>query len=95
MGWCDDIKSKDYNKEIHFPFKYQAEKLYRKNNIYDILIVIKYNNYPTKKGRGSAIFLHLTNNKYKPTKGCVAILKKDFIKIIPFITKNTKICIKH
>ena len=35
MGWCDDIKSKKYNKEISFPFKYSAEKLYRNDNIYD------------------------------------------------------------
>ena len=44
MGWCDDYKSKDYNKEISFPFKYSAEKFYRKDKIYDILIDIKYNN---------------------------------------------------
>ena len=59
MGWCNDIKSKKYNKEINFPFKYKAEKLYRKDKIYDIFINIKYNTRPTLKGRGSAIFLHL------------------------------------
>ena len=91
MGWCDDIKSKKYNKEIHFPFKYRAEKIYRKDNIYDIFINIKYNQSPTKKGKGSAIFLHLANKNYKPTKGCVAILKKSFLKILPMINKNTKI----
>ena len=93
MGWCDDSQSKKYNKEIKFPFKYTAEKLYRKNKIYDILINIKYNSNPIKKKRGSAIFLHLTNKKYKPTKGCVGIVKKDFLKIIPFINKKTKISI--
>ena len=53
----------------------------------------KYNHYPIIKGRGSAIFLHLTNRKYKPTKGCVAIAKKDFLKILPLINRNTKISI--
>jgi len=91
MGWCDDSKSKKYNQEIYFPFKYRAEKLYRKDKIYDIFINIKYNHSPIVKGRGSAIFLHLTDNKYKPTKGCAAILKKDFLKILPLISKNTKI----
>jgi L,D-peptidoglycan transpeptidase YkuD (ErfK/YbiS/YcfS/YnhG family) len=95
MGWCDDIKSKYYNKEVRFPFKYSAEKLYIKKKFYDILINIKYNSYSTKKNKGSAIFLHLTNKKYKPTKGCVAIQKKDLIKILPFITKKTKINIKY
>jgi len=93
MGWCNDLKSKKYNREIHFPFKYKAEKLYRKDSIYDIFINIKYNYSPVIKGRGSAIFLHLTNIKYKPTAGCIAIIKKDFIKILPLINKNTKILI--
>lgn len=94
MGWCDDIKSKHYNKEIRFPFKYHAEKLYKKKKIYDIFINIKYNSSPTLKGRGSAIFLHLTNIKYEPTAGCVTILKKDFLKILPLINNSTKISIK-
>ena len=93
MGWCDDSKSKQYNQEIYFPFKYGAEKLYRKDKTYDIFINIKYNNSPIIKGKGSAIFLHTTNKRYKPTKGCVAILKKDFLKIIPLINRNTKISI--
>jgi len=94
MGWCDDIKSKKYNKEISFPFKHKAEKIYRNDNLYDIFINIKYNQSPVTKGKGSAIFLHLTNNNYKPTRGCVAIQKKDFFKILPIIEKNTKIWIK-
>ena len=94
MGWCDDIKSKKYNREISFPFKYRAEKFYKTEKNYDALINIKYNYTRVKKNKGSAIFLHLTNKKYSPTKGCVAIHKKDFIKILPLIKKNTKIFIK-
>ncbi len=93
-GWCDDIKSKKYNRQISFPFKYRAEKLYREDRIYDIFINIKYNFLPTKKNKGSAIFLHLCSKKYKPTKGCVAIEKKNFLKILPLINSNTKIFIK-
>jgi len=94
MGWCNDSKSKKYNQEISFPFKYRAEKLYRKDKIYDIFINIKYNQLPIVKGKGSAIFLHLSNKKYKPTSGCVAIQKKDFLKILPLINNKTKISIK-
>ena len=93
MGWCDDSKSKKYNKEINFPFKYRAEKLYRKNKSYDLFIEIKYNCSPTIKKKGSAIFLHLANKSYSPTKGCVAISKKDFLKILPLINRKTKITI--
>ena len=94
MGWCDDIKSKKYNREIYFPFKFSAEKLYISKKNYDIFINIKYNYTPVIKGKGSAIFLHLTNQKYKATKGCIAINKKDFMKILPLISKSTKILIK-
>ena len=94
MGWCDDIRSKKYNQEISFPFKFGAEKLYRKDNIYDIFINIKYNHFPILKGKGSAIFLHLTNKKYIPTSGCIAIQKRDFIKILPLINRKTKIRIR-
>ena len=93
MGWCDDSRSKKYNKEIRFPFKYRAEKLFRRDNIYDLFINIKYNFSTVIKGKGSAIFLHITNNKYKSTKGCIAISKLDFLKILPSINNKTKISI--
>ena len=93
MGWCNDSKSKKYNKEINFPFRYGAEKLYRKDKIYDLFINIKYNSNPAIKEKGSAIFLHLTDHKYKPTKGCIAISKIDFLKILPLIKDKTKISI--
>ena len=49
MGWCDDPRSKDYNKLIRFPFKYRAEKLFIKENIYDILLVLDFNMNPVVK----------------------------------------------
>jgi len=94
MGWCDDPKNKEYNKEIHFPFNYSAEKFYKKSKIYDILINIKYNHSPVRKNKGSAIFLHLKNKNYEPTKGCIAISKRDFLKLIPLIKRNTQIIIE-
>ena len=94
MGWCDDSNSKRYNRQIYFPYKYTAEKLFRKDKLYDIFINVKYNYLPTIRYKGSAIFLHICNKKYKPTKGCVAIQKKDFLKILPLIRSNTKIIIK-
>ena len=93
MGWCNDSNSKKYNREINFPFKYGAEALYRKDKIYDLFINIKYNYRPVIKKKGSAIFLHITDKKYRPTIGCVAITKKDFFKILPLINRKTKILI--
>ena len=93
MGWCDDPGSKKYNRLIKFPFSEKAEKLFLKKKSYDLLLVISYNRRPIVPHKGSAIFLHIANKKFSPTKGCVAIKKKDFLKILPMIRKKTKIII--
>ena len=93
MGWCDDSSSLNYNKLIQFPFKKGAEKLFLKKSIYDLILVINFNSNPIIKNRGSAIFLHIADKKFNPTKGCIAIKKKEFIKILPLITKKTKLII--
>ena len=66
------------------------EKLYRRDYKYDLLIPIKYNFNKPKKGIGSCIFIHLTKN-YKPTRGCIALKKKDFFIMLKLIDKKTKI----
>ena len=76
MGWCDDIKSKKYNKLISFPFKYSAEKLWRKDNIYDVAIVLNYNLNPVKKNKGSAIFLHIAKKTIFLQEGASLSTKK-------------------
>jgi len=68
MGWCDDPKSSLYNKEIKLPFNYTHEKLYRKDNLYDLILVLNYNTNPVKKNRGSAIFFILQKNHIKKQK---------------------------
>jgi L,D-peptidoglycan transpeptidase YkuD (ErfK/YbiS/YcfS/YnhG family) len=93
MGWCDDPKSKWYNKQITFPFTKSAERLYLKSNIYDIIIVLDYNCKPIIKNKGSAIFIHLSKSDYKPTKGCIALSKKDMCTLLNSIDKNNKITI--
>ena len=67
MGWCDDPKSKQYNKLVKLPFKYKFEKLHRKENIYDIILVLNYNMNPVIRNRGSAIFIHIAKNNYEKT----------------------------
>ena len=91
IGWCDDPRSKFYNQEIKLPSKFSHEKFYRKDEIYDLIIVLDYNTKPTIKNKGSAIFIHITKNKYTKTLGCIALRKKHLIKILAQIDKNTKI----
>ena len=90
MGWCDDPQDKDYNKEIKITSNLGNEKLFKKNNAYDYFIVINYNTKKPVPYKGSAIFIHLTNN-YRGTDGCIALKKKDFLILIKLINRKTKI----
>tara|TARA_B110000971_G_scaffold202071_1_gene221453 strand:+ start:940 stop:1428 length:489 start_codon:yes stop_codon:yes gene_type:complete len=89
MAWCDDPNDKNYNKEIKTRSKKLKEYLYRKDHKYDYVFSINYNEEKIPN-KGSAIFLHLTDN-YNPTAGCIALKKKDFEILIKLIDKNTKI----
>ena len=91
MGWCDDYRSNKYNMLINYPFNYSSEKLFRKDNIYDIVIVTDYNTNPVFKKKGSAIFLHIAKKNYSPTKGCIAISKKDMRLLLKKTKKRTKL----
>jgi L,D-peptidoglycan transpeptidase YkuD (ErfK/YbiS/YcfS/YnhG family) len=91
MGWCDDPNSNFYNRKIKLPNKFSYEKFYRKDNLYDIIAVLNYNTNPIIKNKGSAIFIHIANNNYKPTAGCIGIKKNNLIKLLSIIKKNTKI----
>jgi L,D-peptidoglycan transpeptidase YkuD (ErfK/YbiS/YcfS/YnhG family) len=91
MGWCDDPKSKKYNQLIYLPTKYSHEKLYRRDNIYDLILVLNYNIKPIIKNKGSAIFIHIARKNYKKTAGCIALEKNNLIKLVLKIQKHTKI----
>ena len=91
MGWCDDPLSKDYNKLIKIPSKYSYEKLYKKDNVYDIILVLNYNMNPIVRGKGSAIFIHVAKKNYKKTEGCMALRKIHLLKIIKLLESNTKV----
>jgi L,D-peptidoglycan transpeptidase YkuD (ErfK/YbiS/YcfS/YnhG family) len=90
-AWCDDYKSKFYNKEIKFPSKYNYENLYRKDHIYDLIVVINYNTNPVIKKRGSAIFIHVAKKKFSPTQGCIALKKNNLLFLLSKILKETRL----
>ena len=90
-GWCDDIRSTYYNKFIKFPFSYNAEFLYREDDIYNIICIINYNTNPIIKNKGSAIFLHVANIDYSGTAGCLALKQNDLIELLQNIDLDTKI----
>ena len=90
MGWCNDPLNEKYNSLIKINGKIRHEKLYRRDNKYDILLVIDYNLRKPIPFKGSAIFIHLTKN-FKSTAGCIALNKKDFLILLKLVNKKTRI----
>ena len=77
MGWCNDPRSIFYNKQIKLPNKANHEKLYRSDNLYNIIVVLSYNINTIVKNKGSAIFIHVAKNNYQPTHGCIGLKKNQ------------------
>jgi L,D-peptidoglycan transpeptidase YkuD (ErfK/YbiS/YcfS/YnhG family) len=76
-GWCDDPADPNYNRPVKLPYPASAERMWRDDGIYDIVVVLGHNDDPPVPGMGSAIFLHLCRAGYPPTQGCVAIARPD------------------
>ena len=74
MAWCDDSNHRKYNEEIKTLDRNLKENFYRKDHNYDYIISISHNEKKIPY-KGSAVFIHLTDN-YNPTSGCVALKKK-------------------
>lgn len=90
-GWCDDSESPDYNTHVKLPYHYSHEKLWRADHVYDLIVPIGYNDDLIITGRGSAIFMHLAHDNYKPTEGCVALERRDFMTILAQLSTQTTI----
>lgn len=92
-GWCDDTNCKEYNSYIKLPFSGSHENLWRDDNVYDVIVVIGYNDNPVIKQKGSAIFLHVARDGYPPTAGCIAFSKNDLLEILGKVSAKTTITI--
>lgn len=88
-GWCDDPEDENYNKQVVIPYKARAENLFRDDNIYDVIVILGFNDDPVVKYKGSAIFFHIARDGYLPTRGCVAVSKSDMIDLLKKCNKNT------
>lgn len=90
-GWCDDINYTEYNTLIKIPFSGSYEELWREDHLYDLVIVVGYNDEPVEKNKGSAIFMHIAREGYKPTAGCIGFKKEDLLDILPCLSSKTSI----
>lgn len=76
-GWCDTPSDPNYNKLVKHPYPVSAEHLWLDSHVYDIIVIIGFNDDPVVPGAGSAVFLHLARDGYPHTAGCVALTDHD------------------
>ncbi len=96
-GWCDDPEDMAYNRPVMLPYHARAERLWREDDLYDVIIVLGQNDHPVEKGRGSAIFVHVAREndddpdegRFEATRGCIALKKQDLLEILPTLSPDT------
>lgn len=76
-GWCDAPEDPAYNRPVRLPYAASAERMWRDDHLYDLVLILGHNDDPPVPGLGSAIFLHLAKPDYAPTHGCVAVARED------------------
>lgn len=93
-GWSDDATLPEYNTLVRLPYHGSHEKLWREDRVYDLIVVVGYNDNPPVPGKGSAIFMHVAREGYTPTAGCVALAKEDFLEIFKDVDLSTELIIQ-
>lgn len=92
-GWCDDVLDRNYNRPVKHPYPASAENLWREDHLYDVVVVLGYNDRPRVKGRGSAIFMHVAHPEKKPTAGCVALSPRDLGLVLRHLNRSSVVIV--
>jgi len=81
-GWCDAPSDRNYNRLVKHPYPASAERLWRADGLYDVLVVIDYNERQRVRGRGSAVFMHVARPDLAPTAGCIALARRHLVRVL-------------
>jgi L,D-peptidoglycan transpeptidase YkuD (ErfK/YbiS/YcfS/YnhG family) len=84
-GWCDDPQDPAYNCAVRIPYPASAERMWRDDELYDLVVVLGYNDAPVVAGAGSAIFLHVARPDYAPTEGCIGLALADLVELLAIV----------
>ncbi len=94
-GWCEVSDDRNYNRRVRIPYGASHETMWRKDDLYDICIVMDWNLNPRRRAKGSAIFFHLARPGYTPTEGCIALSRADMNRLLPYLSDQTVIRVKR
>jgi L,D-peptidoglycan transpeptidase YkuD (ErfK/YbiS/YcfS/YnhG family) len=92
-AWVDDPTDARYNSLVTLPYPARTERMWRNDEIYDLLIVIGYNMEPVIPGAGSAIFLHIARPNFSATEGCIAVDRTVLVSLVPLLGPGSTITI--
>ena len=92
-GWCDASGDRNYNRLVKLPYPTSAERMWRDDALYDVLVVLSFNRLPRVQGGGSAIFMHVARPGYLATEGCIAFAKADLKRLLALVRVGDEIVI--
>jgi L,D-peptidoglycan transpeptidase YkuD (ErfK/YbiS/YcfS/YnhG family) len=93
-GWCDSPFDRNYNRRVALPYEASAESLWRNDGVYDVVVVLDYNDVPRIKNRGSAIFMHVAKPGFPPTEGCIALRMNDLRRLLGAVPRHSEVIIE-
>jgi L,D-peptidoglycan transpeptidase YkuD (ErfK/YbiS/YcfS/YnhG family) len=92
-GWCDAVGDRNYNRYVRHPYPASAERLWRDDPLYDVIVVLDHNQRPRIQGAGSAIFMHLASPGFRPTEGCIALTRHHLLLVLGSAGPGTRVVI--
>lgn len=92
-GWCDAPQDRNYNRPVRHPYPASAEHLWRADHLYDLVVVLGYNDHPRALGLGSAIFMHVAGPGFAPTEGCIALRRADLQRVLARLSHRTMVSV--
>lgn len=92
-AWCDIPGDPNYNRLVRLPYATLDERLWRADDVYDVIVVVGFNDTPVVPGKGSAIFLHVAAADFKPTAGCVALLLNDLLEALAQLRRADRLIV--
>jgi L,D-peptidoglycan transpeptidase YkuD (ErfK/YbiS/YcfS/YnhG family) len=92
-GWCDSPLDRNYNRPVKLPYSASAENLWRADGLYDVVVVLGYNDVPRVRNRGSAVFMHIARGDLNPTEGCIALRSKDLRRLLSILPRHCEVIV--
>jgi L,D-peptidoglycan transpeptidase YkuD (ErfK/YbiS/YcfS/YnhG family) len=93
-GWCDAPADRNYNRPVRLPYPASAERLWRGDGLYDVVVVLDHNTRPRVRGGGSAIFMHVARPGHLPTEGCIALKREHLLRLLRWLRRGSRVRIE-